>query len=322
MKIGNLYDLASFDRLNQSFHSTGFADAYAGTVLARNLTAVDPQVFEKKYPELTFVNSGITADNSGGYARVIQSLRKREQGGFSTAGDTSSNKGKISLAGEDSSLKVVEREAESDWSDSEIKEAALQNLNLVSDYVAAHNRIYMREIDLIGYLGLPDKAASTGLLNYAGFSSVAATGAIGTLTAQQMYDDISGLIQAQYNAVNNTKEYKAVNVDMPQYVLNLLEATILNTAASSATVLTALRANYPGVNFRGTFRADDAGGAGVSHTVAYSNNSEAMKMRIPVPLTVGEIIKIGSFNFHMDSKYRIAGLDVLENSAGYILTGL
>ena len=322
MKLGNLYNLEQFKTFLDSHKRAGFTDAYSGAVLARNLTAIDPQIFEKKYPELSFVNSGITADNSGGYARRIQSLRKRELGGFSTAGDLSGNKGKISLAGEDSSLLVVERESHSMWSDSEVREAELQNINLVSDYVAAHNRLYLREIDEIGYLGIPDKTASKGLLNYAGFSTVAATGAIGTLTAQEMYDDVAGLIIAQHNAVNNTPEYMAVKVDLPIYVLNTLSVTVLNTAASSASVLTALKANFPGADFRGTFRADDAGGAGVSHSVAYSNNSEAMKIRIPTPLTVGEIIKQSSFDFRVDSKYRIAGLDVLEDTAAYILTGL
>lgn len=322
MKIGNLYDLNSYKQFIDSAKKPGFCDAYAGTVLARNLTQVDPQIFEKKYPELSFVNSGITADNSGGYARRIQSLRKREQGGFSTAGDASGNKGKISLAGEDSTILVVERESHSEWSDSEVREAEQQNINLVSDYITAHNRIYLREVDLIGYLGIPDKSGSVGLLNYAGFTSGAATDAIGSLTAQQMYDDIADLIISQHNAVNNTPEYMANRVDMPVYVLNTLAVTILNTANGSASVLNALKANFPGVEFRGTFRADDAGGAGVSHTVAYSNSNEAMKMRIPQPLTVGEIIKQSSFDYRVDSKYRIAGLDVLEDSAGYILTGL
>jgi hypothetical protein len=61
---------------------------------------------------------------------------------------------------------------------------------------------------------------------------------------------------------------------------------------------------------------------GSSATVAYANSDEAMKMRIPLALTIGEIVKLGSFNFHVDSKYRIAGLDVLEDTAGRILTGL
>lgn len=322
MKIGNLYDLDQFQRFLDSGKAPGFQDAAPGVVLARQLTAVDPQIFELQYPELSFVNSGIQVDNSGGYVQRIQSLRLRSQGSFRTAGDSSGNKGHITRAGEDTFLKVVEREAESNWTDSEVEQAALQNINLVSDYIAAHNEIYLREIDLVGYLGVDDIGTSTGLLNHAGFTSTAATGAVGSLTAQQMYDDISGLIIAQHNAVNNTPEYMANRVDMPVYVLNTLAVTILNTAAGSASVLNALKANFPGVEFRATFRADDAGGAGVSHTVAYNNGAQAMKMRIPVPLTVGEIIKTGSFRFHVDSKYRIGGLDILENAAGYILTGL
>lgn len=321
MRIDQLYDLESYKAFRDSGKRPGFQDAYAGTVLARNLTAIDPKIFEKKYPELSFVNSGIDADNSGGYARRIQSLRLLDQGGFKTAGDASDNRGRISLAAEDNFLKVVIRQAESDWTDDEVKEAALQNINLPSRYIETHNKIYMREVDYIGYLGIPDKG-TTGLLNYAGWTSTAATGAIGTLTAQQMYDDIAGLITAQNNAVNNTPEYMVSNVDMPVYVLNTLAVEILNSAAGSASVLSALKANFPGVNFRSTFRADNAGGAGVSHTIAYSTNSEAMKMRIPVPLTIGEIIKKGSFDYHVDSKYRIAGLDVLEDTAAYVLTGL
>lgn len=322
MKIGQLYDLNAFQRFMDSARKPGFTDAYAGTVLARNLTAIDPQIFKKRYPELTFVNSGIVADNSGGYARRIQSLRQRETGGFRTAGDSSNNKGKISLAGEDSTIRVVVREAESDWSDDEVKEAEQQGINLVSDYIASHNRIYMREIDEIGYLGIPDVSASEGLLNYSNWTSGAATAAVGTATAQNLYDDISDLITSQWAAVNNTPEYMANRVDMPAYVLNAVSTLILNTAAGPASVLSALKANFPGVEFRSTFRADEAGGAGVSHTVAYSNNSEAMKMRIPQPLTVGEIIKRGSFDYHVDSKYRVAGLDILDDAAGYVLTGL
>jgi hypothetical protein len=47
-----------------------------------------------------------------------------------------------------------------------------------------------------------------------------------------------------------------------------------------------------------------------------------MVMRIPQPLTIGEIVRRGSFNHAVDYKYRIAGLDVLEDSAARILTGL
>lgn len=320
MKIGHAYNLDSFKAFMDSAKKPGFADAYAGTVLARNLTAVDPRLFEKKFPELAFVNSGIQADNSGGYARRIQSLRVIDLGGFTTSGDASGNKGRISLMAEDSFLKVIVREADSVWKDDEIKEAELQNINLVQRYVQAHNSAYMREIDQIGLLG-GVAGIGTGLLNHSGFTATGAGGAVETLTAQQMYDAVAGLITDQFNAVNNTPEYMADRVIMPVDVMNKLNVTILNSAAGSSTVLRALQDNFGGVQFLASFRAANTG-SGVSATVAFSSSEEVMKMRIPVPLTIGEIIKIGSFDYKVDSKYRIAGLDVLENTGGRILTGL
>ena len=317
MKIGNLYDIDSFKAFLDSGKKKEFLDSYTGTVLARNLTAVDPKVFEKKYPELSFVNSGIEANNLGGYAQRIQSLRILELGGFKTAGDASGNKGKISLTAEDSFIKVIEREAESNWTDTQIKQAEMQGINLVSDYITTHNKIYLREIDEVGYVGV---GTQKGLLNFAGFTSGAASNTVENLTAQQMYDEIAELITDQWNGVYNTAEYKANRVDMPVSVYNVYAKVMLNTANGSYTVLKALQDNFAGVTFTATFRAESVGGTSV--TVAYNNSNEAMIMRIPQPLTIGEIIKVGSFDFHVDSKYRIAGLDVLENTAGRLLTGL
>lgn len=323
MKIGNAFDLKSFSCFCDSAKRPGFQDSEAGTILARSLTAVNPRVFEKKFPELAFVNSGIQADNTGGFASRIQSKRLQEIGGFTQAGDASGNKGKISLAGEDSVLKVVQRESHSTWSDTEIKQAALENVNLPERYVQSHNGIYMREVDEIGLAG--KGGITEGLLNYSGFGSDSAAGVISTLTAQQMYDEVSDAIQAQWNAVNNTPEYMGNRVIMPTRVMNKLQATILNTAAGSSTVLKALQDNYPSVTFMSSFRADTVANGGdlsASALVVYSNNEESMVMRLPVPLTIGEIIKVSSFDFRVDSKYRIGGLDVLEDTSGFILTGL
>jgi hypothetical protein len=321
MKIGNVYDLDSFAAFRDSSKRSGFQDSYAGVVLARNLTQVDPRVFEKKYPDLAFMNAGIEADNTGGYAQQIQSLRLQDLGGFVNAGDASDNKGKISLAGEDTFIKVIEREAHSKWSDTEIKQAELQNVNLPGRYLEAHNKIYMREIDEMGLLGFN---GNQGILTYTGYTSTPATGAIGTLTAQQMYDEYATLITEQWNAVNNTEDYKGSIVFTPTYAINKLAATMLNTAGgtNAMSVMAALKFNFPGIEFYGTFRADNAGGAGVSVTTVMSKSSAAVKMRIPVPLRIGEVVKLNSFDFQVDSKYRIAGVDFLEDTAGRRLTGL
>lgn len=317
MKIGQLYDLDRFKAFADSAGAAGFKDSSTGVILARNLTAVNPKVFEKKYPELSFVNSGITVDNTGGYARRIQSLRVIEQGDFADSSDLNSGKGRISLSAEDSYIKVFPKEAHSLWTDDDVKEADMQNINLVSRYVATHNKLYNQKVDEIGYLG---HNGQEGLLNYTGWTTDSATGAIGTLTAQEMYDDISGLITAQRSGVNNTPEYSCNRVVMPVNVMNTLQVTMLNTANGSSTVLKALQDNFPDVQFVTSFRAADVGGT--SKVVAYSTHEEAMVMRIPLRLTIGEIVKQTSFSFRVDSKFRIAGLDVLEDTAGRALSGL
>lgn len=140
MKIGNLYNLGSFKP-----HTDAFSDAaFSGGVLARQLTMVDPKVFEKKYPELTFVNSGVQVSNIGGYANVIQSLRLIEEGGFTNSNDRSGNKGIISLHAEDTTIKVMEREAQAKWTDTNVKQAEMEGYSLVSRYVQTKNKIYLR----------------------------------------------------------------------------------------------------------------------------------------------------------------------------------
>ena len=71
-----------------------------------------------------------------------------------------------------------------------------------------------------------------------------------------------------------------------------------------------------------TSKAESANLGGTSATVAWSTNPDAMLMRIPQQLTIGEIVNKGSFAFQQDAKARIGGLDVAENLAGRILTGL
>lgn len=149
MKLGQIYDMSAMSRFCDAQSHT-FSDSESGTILARQLTAVNPKIFEKKFPELAFINAGIQADNTGGFAAKIQSLRLVEQGGFKTAGDASGNRGKIGLAGEDSYLTVIERQAESTWTDTEVKQADLGGVNLPMKYIQTHNKIYMRELDEIG----------------------------------------------------------------------------------------------------------------------------------------------------------------------------
>lgn len=318
MKIKHLIDKEAFKNFLDSASAPGFTDAATGVVLARNLTHVDPRIFEKRYPELALMVAGVPVDNIGGYAPEIQSLRVVEEGQFTNSGDRDESKGRISLAGEDSTIQTISREAHSVWSDTDIKQAELQNINLPSRYLQTHTKIYMREVDEIGLRGLAGK--NPGLLNYTGFTSTTATDVIENLSAQQMYDEFSTFITDQHNAVNNTPEYMINKIITTVNAINTMTRTMVNTADGFATVLEALRRNHA-VEFYGSFRCENVTGS-TSATVGFADNDEVLKMRVPIPLRIGTIEKLTSFTYRVDSMYRIAGIDFLENAGGRILTGL
>lgn len=315
----NLYDQKSLERLSTAGAEAlrAFADtAYSGIVLERDLTQVDPRVLERRYPELAFMNSGIEANNTGGFADAIQTLRLQEQGSFTVAKGSTTAKGKISIAGEDGLIKVTEKAAYSEWTKTDLEQALLGRINLMDRLLGAANKVYQREIDYAGLLGVD---ANEGLLNHSLFAAEASTYDSTTATGVQMYDEVSELITDQWNAVNNIPEFMADRVIFPISVMNRLNAKMVKEEAGSKSVLAALRENFPSVTFLATQRAESVGGQRVM--VAFSTNSEGLIFRLPVPLTIGEIVKTGSFESKVDYMYRLAGLDVLEPLAARIMTG-
>jgi hypothetical protein len=312
--------------LKQIFNVDSFATAHeqaktldnaGGVILARNLEHVSSEVFEQKFAGLTLLNQGITVNNEGGYADIITKLKEGVSGDFQVSGGGDNTDGKISLVGASDGIPVLYKEGFSEWNENELKQAELEGRNLVTSYVRAHNSLYQRNIDKIGYIGQTGK--TTGLLNHAGFTATGATGVFSGLTATAMYDEVATLITSQWTGVYNEPTFMANRVVMPQAQYNLLSLKVLNSAAGPQTVLQALKLNFPTVSFEITNEATLVSGS--ARMVAYSNDRQAMQLRIPVPLTVSPIFQHG-FKFQMQAYFRIGGLDVIENGAGKILTGI
>lgn len=321
MKIKELFDMATIAAVDKNARKA-FGDSFAGkqfeiidaadngVVLGRSLVTVDPTVFEKKYAGLNFLNNGIAVSNIGTDMNTIESIRISDIGGFDQGHGNDRNGGVISIAGENSQINVVYEDATSNWNDREARQASVQGFSYIDRLVQAHSKLYQRRIDEIGLTG---NGTNSGVLNYTGFTSTGATGVFTGLTAIQMYNDVKGFLNAQFDAVFNTEEYMSSQVAMPVSVFNLLQGTLLDsTNASNVTVLEKLRGTFPSVNFYATSKA-------TTDMVAYSTNADAMTFRIPNPLTLSEITKNG-FNFNVQSYFGVAGCDFLEDSAGYVLT--
>lgn len=315
----SLYGVQTFE--DAATRAKSFKDA-GGIILARNLEHVSPEIFTQEFAGLTFLNSGIVVNNEGGYANSITKLKLAVQGGFKESGSNTNTTGKITLGGESDSMAVFTNEAESDWSEIELKQSELQNINLASRYFEGHAEVYNRDIDALGYIGKlrSDGSVKTpGLLNYTGFDSAAAAKKAEAMTGQELYDAIAGAIVAQWTGVLNQETYKGDRVVMPTRVMNKATSLILNSNGSAATVLFALQANFPGVQFMATEKAEGAGAASV--LCVFSINRKAMQFRLPNPLQISSVDQRGH-KYYVESFYGVAGLDVIEDGAGYRLTGI
>lgn len=339
--VANLYDLRSFTSAAESVR-TDFAyskdhiakmkhlmmgdaamsnyqkDASAGLLLPRQLEYISTTIYEQKFAELSFLSQGgIAVNNEGGVSEIITKLKKNIIGDFADAGNSSNTDGKISLTTESDSISVYMKKAESSWSEIELEQAQLANRNLVGDFIGAHNTRYNQAIDSIGYIGT-DKV--DGLLNHSSFTTDSATGVFTSATALEMYNDIADLVVAQRGAVLNDPVFSADKVAISPARYNLLNKTILNTAAGSDNVRMALEKNL-NIQFVLTFRAADAGSGGEQVAVAYSSDARAMVMRIPTQLRVSNIYQKG-FDSYVESLFRIGGLDLIEAASGRILEGI
>lgn len=319
-----LYDVKSFED-KAAYAKRHFKDD-GGIILARNLEHVSAEIFTQEFAGLTFLNQGIVVNNEGGFATSIKKLKLAVDGGFRESGTNTNTTGKITLSGEDDSIPVFTLEGESDWSEIELKQAELQNINLPSRFFEGHAELYNRKIDDLGYIGqvrTDGSQKTTGLLNYGWATDAAATTAE-LATGAELYQEIADLITRQWTGVLNVETYKADRVVMPSRVYNVCATKILDSAGSEMSVLRALQTNFPTVTFGMTTKADTTANGGDlanSTTVAFSSNRRAMQMRIPVPLNVSSVDQRG-FKYYVESFFGVAGLDVIEQDSAQTLTGL
>lgn len=313
-----LSQLISIDHLKKHSEATEKFTDSSGVLLGRHLTQIDPKVFTKQYPANVFLNSGLAIDNSGGYADTIKKIRVSGEGDFIPATSRDKSKGRITVSGEVDEMGAYEFGAFIDYTKQEIEKAKLGRYNLVERLFGISNLKYHQKIDEILATGFEK---NEGLLNYSGFTKDTSGTPVAGNTGVQNYNFISKLINDQANEVNNVESYKADKVIMPIDVMNVITSQVYSsTNASGETVLQMLKRNFPSISFLTSFRCKNVGGTSV--IVAYSTNSEAMVNRIPVPLVIGDTVREGSFGYKADMHYRIGGLDVADNSAGRILTGL
>lgn len=303
-KLTDKYNLKAFNDI----HNRPITDG-GGVLLSRHLTYVYPQIFKQEYADLVFDKVGLTIDNSGGAAPYIQSLRKRAEGAFGDVGDS---KGKISFSMEDSLLPVYDRDAGIEWHKRDVERAKIAKISLVSEKFSAVNVVYNQELDAALVQGLPSKDMK-GLMTSTSYAVDTDAEDLSAAEAKQIFNWIVGHINAQASNVNNTKAYIANVCLMSVAFYNKIAGLTLNTFTSES-VLDVLRKRFKHMRFLSSAKIDD------DEMVLFSNNFQAACFRIPLPLEIAPINRIG-WTFKTECLYAIGGLDVLEPDSGRIIKG-
>lgn len=329
--LPKLFDFQSFEDHNKHIEQfvqsspalKPFVDATGGIVAARNLTHVSNEVFTQQYAPLTFLNTGIVINNEGGYANAISKVKTGAIGEHRLAGDNTNTNGLISLSGEADYIRVWDYEAESHFSETEVKRCLLENINLPSRLMAAHNEKWAYKIDEIGYVGIKSVDGAQkrfGLLN-SEWETDSATATAAEMDAETLYNAIAGLIVAQDTRALGNESFTTKVVVMPRSVaLEAAKKTFLQNGIMM-TVIGALKGNFPQVDFVATQKAEAGQAAFASITLALSNDRAAMQMRVPVPLQISNV-HVRGFKSYFESRGSIGGLDIIEQDAATALTGL
>ena len=303
MKATLLYDYDAV--IDASNKIAQVIDGQNGAFARENLVALSRKIHQFIPNGVTFNQLGISIDNTGGYANAIKSLRLSYDGDFEKSGTSTTTNGKITVGGDTSLIPVDGYEAESDYSVTELNQARMENRNLQSELFKAHQDKYLRKLDTLVY----DR-----LINYGKFTKEDSPQTWATMTDEELSNTLRNFVIKQRNAVS--MGYESNVLVMPKGLKLRCEASDYK-ALGELTIAEKL-AKTLGVKLVGTTKLKGAGTGETDLIIAIANNDNSMVIRVPKRLGLSPIDRRGN-KFYFEGSFRVAGLDILEDGAGYIL---
>lgn len=286
---------------------------------------LDPNIYRAVMDRSLFKKLGIRIDNSGTECGQIASLKSNPKGQFWVATDCADDKGKLVLDDKIKWLTPYVKQLFMEWSDTDVRCAINQNINLFNRLQQAVLDVYFAELLEAVFTGIWDNKTDSniqgGLFNAPEFKGATPLPAITISslgTPEKTFAAVSNFI-----ITNNAKlpdyyaNYQANVVVVPMILWQHLASTMF-VAGSGITVLAALAQAFPDVSFIPTqFHTRDK--APKTYMVAFNNNNGALVLRVPMPLRYSMPLQTKGFCWRIDAKYAIAGLDVMLDNSGSIV---
>ena len=339
MKNGKIFDGSSVEILTESFKSSfaemrgkqGIKDsntiATGGMYLEMQLREILPEILNQVYPEMPLLKF-MSVDNSGA---LMQSLIQRVQsfeGRHVAKHETANTSGTITVNRTAREQLVLEYEAGSEYSDTDLKRSMLLNENIDAALIEGHHISYMTLIDQIGFQGIQLSDGSTltsGLANYAGVLSnlsIVAGSTFASSTGLQIYNTIQKLYNLMVGAAGGSAELIPNVIILPPTQFSIVTTTLM-TGTSPVTGFVTVKQFIESQLGLKIYASNRLIGQGVSSTdrlIMLNNDRRNIRMFIPQPLIFAPI-SIDGFKYKTQSKFRIGGIGINRaNAIGYIDT--
>lgn len=338
-KNGKIYDGSSLSVVTDSFKSAyqrmnasrGIHDANTiatgGMYLEMQLREILPDILNQVYPEMPFLKF-MPVDNSGALMQSIIQRAQSFEGRHVAKHETSNATGTLTVNRTAREQLVVEYEAGSSYSDTDLQRSILLNENIDNALIEAHNISYMTIIDQIGFLGVTIQDGSRvtdGLANYSGvISSLVniATSPFASATGLQIYNDIAFLYNEMIGQAGGAEELRPNTIVLPPQQYGIISAALMTGTSPVTGFLTVRQFIEQNLNVK-IYASNRMKGQGTSSTdrlVMFNNDRRNMRFHLPQPLQFAPV-DIRGFKYDLQSKFRISGLGINRNNAiGYLDT--
>jgi len=336
MKNGKIYDGESLALMSASFKDS-YADmcvkknivdsntiSSGGMYLEQQLKEVLPEVLSEIYPEMPLLRF-LNVDNSGALSQSIIQRAQSFEGRHSSKHESSNTTGTISVNRTAREQIVMEYEASSDYSQTDLQRAILLNEGLDSAIIEGHNLSYMKLIDEIGFNGISiqGETLTEGLTNYSNVIAslnIDASQTFENATGIQMYKTIARLYNLMVGQAKGSAELVPNVLILPPQQFSDM-STALMTGTSPVTAYTTVKEFVEtklNVTIYSSARLIGAGDGSTDRAILLNNDRRNIRFHLPEPLNFAPVF-ISGFKYMLASKFRAAGVGInRSNAIGYI----
>lgn len=203
------------------------------------------------------------------------------------------------------------------WSFIDIMQARLAGKPLDARKAEASRRAHEELIDEVAAIGAPDYGIATGFLNNASVTIQAATGNWSGLTADQIINDVSLLVQNQATETLGVEEADTLLLPDEQYAL---VKTKPRATGTDTTVLEYIEDKF-GIDVDKWYRLNQAGAASVDRAVFYRRDEDFVQQEIPQEYMTQPMYQRGA-NFEVEAFVASAGTTFYYPKSARYLDGI